>query len=297
MKRKQGISLIVLVITIIVMIILAAAVVVSLNNTGIIGKANEAVNKTNLKQVEQMASLYWADAFSDGLRGEYLEEEVLGKLEDYTDDYDFIVTDGGVTVTEKGEGGTKPVVDQYTAISTDYFDFEFDSTTMTAKLTGVKTAYQETGYYDPTRYNIPFIKAIIDGNGNRVLNIILPSKVTGSDGNEYTITTIGERALAIQEFVSNPAEPLFTTLVLPETVTTIEERAVYSWSAATKLVLPKSLTTIKNNAFGYWGSLSNVYYAGTEAEWNAITIEQQMQNTIGFTSATKTYNYAYTIAE
>ena len=39
MKRKQGISLIVLVITTIVMIILASAVIITLTNTGIIGRA------------------------------------------------------------------------------------------------------------------------------------------------------------------------------------------------------------------------------------------------------------------
>ena len=49
MKKKQGISLIVLVITIIVMIILAASVVLTLSNSGIINKANEAVEKTKEK--------------------------------------------------------------------------------------------------------------------------------------------------------------------------------------------------------------------------------------------------------
>ena len=48
MKSKRGISLIVLVITIIVMIILAAAIILSLNNAGIIGNANKAVQETNV---------------------------------------------------------------------------------------------------------------------------------------------------------------------------------------------------------------------------------------------------------
>jgi type II secretory pathway pseudopilin PulG len=51
MKRKQGISLIVLVITIIVMIILAASVVLTLNNTGIITKANDATSISDRKQI------------------------------------------------------------------------------------------------------------------------------------------------------------------------------------------------------------------------------------------------------
>ena len=50
---KKGISLIVLVITIIVMIILAAAIILSLNNAGIIGNANQAVFKQNVKNVNK----------------------------------------------------------------------------------------------------------------------------------------------------------------------------------------------------------------------------------------------------
>ena len=84
MKKKQGISLIVLVITIIVMIILAASVVLTLSNSGIINKANEAVEKTNIKEVEQLASLAWAEEFMAGKRGDTLKEAVLEKLKDIT---------------------------------------------------------------------------------------------------------------------------------------------------------------------------------------------------------------------
>ncbi len=107
MKKKQGISLIVLVITIIVMVILVAAVVITLNNTGIIGRANEAVEKTNLKQVKQIAALAWSEAFMDGLTGDELKEAVLDKLDDYTDEFDIDVTDDGVTVTPVGSGAAE----------------------------------------------------------------------------------------------------------------------------------------------------------------------------------------------
>ncbi len=103
MKRKQGISLIVLVITIIVMIILAASVVLTLSNTGIINKANEAVEKTNIKEIEQLASIVWAEEFMNGKRGDTLKSAVLEKLKDYTDKYTITVTDTGVTVMEAGK--------------------------------------------------------------------------------------------------------------------------------------------------------------------------------------------------
>ena len=65
MQKKKGISLIVLVITIIIMIILAAVVIVALNNSGIISKANEAVAKSNINQVQNLATAIWSDAYLD----------------------------------------------------------------------------------------------------------------------------------------------------------------------------------------------------------------------------------------
>ncbi|MBR6614141.1 MAG: hypothetical protein IKK84_05180 [Clostridia bacterium] len=109
-KNKKGISLIVLVITIIVMIILAAAVVVTLNNSGIIGRASEAVDDTELNDVRHLATLAWSEAYLEGLD---LEDAVFEALENNnvnTDKYDIIVTDKGVTVNKKDENAEKGTV-------------------------------------------------------------------------------------------------------------------------------------------------------------------------------------------
>ena len=108
MQKKKGISLIVLVITIIVMIILAASVVITLNNTGVINRANEAVDLTNESQVQDLAALVWADAYMDKLRGQDLIDKVteeLGKQGVTTDKWDITITDTGVTVENKNNGG------------------------------------------------------------------------------------------------------------------------------------------------------------------------------------------------
>ncbi len=55
--KKQGISLIVLVITIIVMIILASAIILSINGNNVIDKANEAKILHNIKSAEEVAAL------------------------------------------------------------------------------------------------------------------------------------------------------------------------------------------------------------------------------------------------
>ena len=74
MKKKNAISIIVLVITIIVMAILAATVIITLSNTNIINKANEAVKKTETQQIEEMKALMLAD----GMMGNNPEPVTIG---------------------------------------------------------------------------------------------------------------------------------------------------------------------------------------------------------------------------
>lgn len=106
---KRGISLIVLVITIIIMIILAAAIIISLNNTGIIGNANKAVEETNTKIVEEIANLAWGEAYakakSEGRTAtkSELESAVKSALEsnDVNDEeYGMNVTESGVDIVK-----------------------------------------------------------------------------------------------------------------------------------------------------------------------------------------------------
>ena len=100
--QKKGISLIVLVITIIVMIILAATVVITLTNTGIIDRANEAVDKTDKQQVQNLAALVWAEAYTEGIRDPFmLEMEVKEALREQgvnVNDYDLTVDNTGINM-------------------------------------------------------------------------------------------------------------------------------------------------------------------------------------------------------
>ena len=106
MQNKKAVSLIVLVITIIVMIILAGVIILSLNNSGIIDKAQEAVDKTNEAQLKQILQVGWAEAYADGARTEEdLKSGVDAVIEKNNldvSDYDIVVTTRGVTITRKG---------------------------------------------------------------------------------------------------------------------------------------------------------------------------------------------------
>ena len=74
MKKKNAISLIVLVITIIVMSILAATIIITLSNTNIIDQAKDAVEKTEAQQIEEMKVLMLAD----GMLGKNPEPQTVG---------------------------------------------------------------------------------------------------------------------------------------------------------------------------------------------------------------------------
>ena len=102
-NNKNGISLIVLVITIIVMIILAA-IILSLSSNGIIDRANEAVDKTDKAQVQNLASLAWSEAYLNGARTKeelMLEVSKILKEQGITKaDYLLDITENGVEVTQ-----------------------------------------------------------------------------------------------------------------------------------------------------------------------------------------------------
>ena len=61
-------------------------------------------------------------------------------------------------------------------------------------------------------------------------------------------------------------------IVLPEGMTTIADNALSFCSNLKTVTIPSTVTTIENDAFFHADSLTTVYYAGTQAEWNAISI-------------------------
>ena len=106
-ELKKGVSLIVLVITIIVMVILAGVIILTLDNSGIINKAQNAVDQSNLAEVKNIAQLAWAEAFLDGkTTKEELEQAVMEKLAEqnitaeYYNGYTMEVTTSGVSFVE-----------------------------------------------------------------------------------------------------------------------------------------------------------------------------------------------------
>ena len=64
---------------------------------------------------------------------------------------------------------------------------------------------------------------------------------------------------------------MISELTIPEGVTSIGEQAFYS-TPLTSIHLPSTLENVLSSAFGYCSSLSDVYFAGTQAQAEAILI-------------------------
>lgn len=78
---------------------------------------------------------------------------------------------------------------------------------------------------------------------------------------------------------------LVTDLVIPEGVTSIGNVVFYNCTSLVSVTIPKSVTAIGINAFVGCANLTDVYYKGTEEEWNAIS-----KNVTGLENATIHYN-------
>lgn len=80
--------------------------------------------------------------------------------------------------------------------------------------------------------------------------------------------------------------PMLTRVTLGKSVTSIGESAFANCNNLTEITIPNSITQISTVAFQYCNMLRDIYYTGTEAEWNAIEIDNiWIQNaTIHFNS-------------
>ena len=130
MQRKNGVSLIVLVITIIVMIILASAIILALSNTGIMDRAEEAVDATNKQQLQAIATLGWSEAYLSGARTEAeLKAGVVAALEENglnASEYGIIVTTKGVDIAKGWIQNDKIVTKGNTTVAIgDYVNYTY----------------------------------------------------------------------------------------------------------------------------------------------------------------------------
>ena len=91
---------------------------------------------------------------------------------------------------------------------------------------------------------------------------------------------------SIYKYAFNSCEGL-TTVVLPDKLTTLREGAFYDCKNLVSIVLPKSLTSIGKSTFWLCASMRNIYYCGSVAEWDRISLHAQIGD--GFDRSTIYY--------
>lgn len=108
---KKGMSLITLVITITLMIIIATVSIVNLSNSNVIKEAENATNSFNLKSVEQLANMAYANIYFDnltqGIRRELTPDEIRTRIlkdgadENIVNKFNIEIINGDIKVSIK----------------------------------------------------------------------------------------------------------------------------------------------------------------------------------------------------
>ena len=124
-------------------------------------------------------------------------------------------------------------------------------------------------------------------------SIVLPECVTSignyafSGCSSLTSIVLPECVTSIGNYAFSGCSSL-TSIVLPEGVTTIGNSAFDACYKLVSITIPRSMKTIGKKAFYTCIDLEDVYYFGTEEEWNSITL---LENNNSLSYATIHYNY------
>ncbi len=110
-------------------------------------------------------------------------------------------------------------------------------------------------------------------------SITIPNSVTSIEGSTFEYCT-GLTSIAIPDSVTNIGEAAFlsctslTSITIPNSVTCIGDSAFRFCTGLMSITIPNSLTSIGKFVFEFCFDISDVYYNGTEAQWDEITIEE-----------------------
>ncbi len=130
-------------------------------------------------------------------------------------------------------------------------------------------------------------------NCTSLISITIPDSVTSIGHGAFRVCsnlvsiTIPDSVTSIGEFAFGNCESL-TSITIPNSVTSIGYAVFTYCTSLTSITIPNNVTRIGEGAFYNCDTLTDVYYTGTEAKWNTITIDSANDTLI---NATIHYSY------
>lgn len=128
------------------------------------------------------------------------------------------------------------------------------------------------------------------------------SALSGKESKGITVSDVIDEITSVAEKPTTqeviwPADTVsneVTKVSIPEGVTIVDDYAFQDCGNLAAITIPKSVRAIGNYAFQDCRSLANIYFRGTEEQWNAIIKADSWNKTMGenVTGGTViTYNY------
>jgi hypothetical protein len=172
---------------------------------------------------------------------------------------------GCPNITDVYYGGTE---EQWTRI--EFLDYTLLDSRVTMHYTGVapdasrkRIQYYGDNSITPSPAPLSAINRIYDGELDayygQAANVVVPYELDG------------QRIEKIRSWAFS-GNSIITSVTLPGTVTYIGSYAFSSCSSLTGLTLPPSISIIEERAFEGCENLTDVYYRGTEEQWNSISV-------------------------
>ena len=139
--------------------------------------------------------------------------------------------------------------------------------------------------------NTKIIAGSVFRDCNRLTSITIPNDVIGIGDYAFSDCT-NLSSVVIPDSVTSIGYSAFSychnlsSVIIPDSVTSISPAAFFGCSSLTSITIPDSVTSIDSSAFLDCSKLTDVYYTGTQEEWNALGVERYAIN-----YATVHYNY------